>query len=710
MATSIALLADGVYGPCSRRQVFSKFCVVGGISESTSSDKGRIRRLRTGAVVSSEPIGVTAESVIKKEEILVPKIVERGSSDEKYSIVETSAGSRETTLLIDDTYYKTDSVKDYLDLSKDLVRPDGGPIRWFCPVECGDPVKDAPLLLFLPGTDGTGLGLITHHRALGRMFEVRCMHIPIFDRTPFEGLVKFVEEMVQSEHKLCPNRPIYLVGDSFGGCLALAVAARNPTIDLVLILSNPATSFPKSPLWPFLPLLESIPDQLHIAVPYLLSMVMGDPVKMALVDVEDQLPLVDSINQLSENLVLADIIPKETLLWKLKLLKSASSYTNSRLHAVKADVLVLASGKDNLLPSRDEAERLWHILSNCKVRYFKDNGHTLLMEDGIHLATIIKSTSMYRRSRRFDYVMDYLPPTLSEFRKVYDGDYGWFQQAVSPVMLSTLKDGSIVRGLAGIPEEGPVLLVGYHMLMGLEMYPLVGEFLRQKNVLIRGLAHPMLFSRKMENARTEPSSVENIKLFGAVPVTPTNFFRLLSTKSFVLLYPGGAREALHRKGEAYKLFWPAQSEFVRMAARFGATIVPFAAVGEDDVAELVIDYNDQMSFPVTRQWIEEFNENAIKLRAGASGEVENEALHLPGLLPKVPGRFYYYFGKPIETSTGLTDKEEAHSLYLHIKSDVERMFEYLRKKRDEDPYRSIVQRSIFQATWGSDGEIPTFEL
>lgn len=39
---------------------------------------------------------------------------------------------------------------------------------------------------------------------------------------------------------------------------------------------------------------------------------------------------------------MADIIPKATLLWKLKLLRSASSYSNSRLHAVNAEVLVLA--------------------------------------------------------------------------------------------------------------------------------------------------------------------------------------------------------------------------------------------------------------------------------------------------------------------------------------------------------------------------------
>lgn len=48
-----------------------------------------------------------------------------------------------------------------------------------------------------------------------------------------------VESTVRSEHELAPGRPIYLVGESFGASLALVVAARNPDIDLVLILANP---------------------------------------------------------------------------------------------------------------------------------------------------------------------------------------------------------------------------------------------------------------------------------------------------------------------------------------------------------------------------------------------------------------------------------------------------------------------------------------
>lgn len=41
-------------------------------------------------------------------------------------------------------------------------------------------------------------------------------------------------------------------------------------------------------------------------------------------------------------------------------------------------------------------------------------------------------------------------------------------------------------------------------------------------------------------------------------------------------------QALKRKDERYTLIWPEKSEFVRMAARFGATIVPFGAVGAED--------------------------------------------------------------------------------------------------------------------------------
>ncbi|KAF8018013.1 hypothetical protein BT93_H3036 [Corymbia citriodora subsp. variegata] len=677
------------------------------------------------STVSSSPELAVSNGAppVEEREKLGPLTGGNGHAVSKNEVVEKEEVEKEVKESLEvlwDDAYGTKSVKDYLECARDMIRPDGGPPRWFCPVECGQPSNDSPVLLFLPGLDGTGLGLILHHKALGRAFEVRCLHIPVYDRTPFEDLVTFVEKTVKAEYASSPRKPIYLVGDSFGGCLALAVAARNSSIDLVVLLSNPATSFGRSQLQPLLPLLEAMPDGLHFTVPYLLSFVMGDPVKMATVNIDNMLPPRVALEQLSVNLTsllprlsgLADIVPRETLLWKLKLLKSAASYANSRLHAVKAEVLLLASGKDNMLPSQDEAQRLTNSLKNCRVRHFKDNGHTLLLEDGINLLTVIKGTHTYRRRRRHDYVLDFLPPSMSEYKIAFNQVVGLLRNASSSVFFSTLEDGKIVRGLSGIPSEGPVLLVGYHMLMGLELYPLVDEFLREKNIIVRGIAHPELFSEKMENSSSEFNLLDWVKVFGAVPVSGGNLFKLFSTKSHILLYPGGAREALHYKGEEYKLFWPDQPEFVRMAARFGATIVPFGTVGEDDITNLVLDYNDLMKIPFVNDYIRESSRDAIQVREGMSGEVANEALYIPGILPRIPGRFYYLFGKPIETRgryESLKDRQNANELYSQVKSGVESCIAYLRKKREEDPYRNLFDRTVHRALHSPLHEIPAFE-
>lgn len=54
--------------------------------------------------------------------------------------------------------------------------------------------------------------------------------------------MKLVERTVRSEYKRSPDRPIYIVGESLGACIALDVAARNPDVDLVLILANPGAN------------------------------------------------------------------------------------------------------------------------------------------------------------------------------------------------------------------------------------------------------------------------------------------------------------------------------------------------------------------------------------------------------------------------------------------------------------------------------------
>ncbi|BAT84752.1 Acyltransferase-like protein [Vigna angularis] len=615
----------------------------------------------------------------------------------------------------------TNGWKEYLEQSKELIVPDGGPPRWFSPLECAGRLDNSPLLLFLPGIDGVGLGLISHHQKLGRIFDTWCLHIPVADRTPFPDLVKIVEVTVRSEYQRSRNRPIYLVGESLGSCLALAVAALNPDIDFVLILANPATSFSRSDLQLLTPLLEALPDSLSPGLRDILRLTQGESLRMALDSVVQGLPLQTTAGELVKDFttfllslpILAEILPKETLLWKLKMLKSASAYANSRLYSIQAQTLILCSGNDQLLPSQHEGERLLKLLakSKCELRKFEGCGHFLFLEGSIDLATVIKGTSYYRRGKHHDYLSDFILPTPDEVRKVIESFS--LYNLVATVMLSTLEDGTVVKGLAGIPSEGPVLFVGDHMLLGSDAIPLWCRLFSERNIIVRAMAHPLFFVRSKKGKLLDISYFDNLRIMGAVPVGPTNLFKLFSSKSHVLLYPGGIREALHRKDEEYKLFWPEQSEFVRMAARFGAKIVPFGVVGEDDVGQVVFDYDDLVKIPYFRSEIESLTEEVPQLRSGFRGEVGNQQVHLPLILPKVPGRFYYYFGKPLETKgreQELQKKENSQEFYLQVKSEVERCIAYLKEKRDMDPYRGLGHRLLYQATNGFQSEIPTFEI
>ncbi|KAH6804371.1 Esterase/lipase/thioesterase family protein [Perilla frutescens var. frutescens] len=621
-----------------------------------------------------------------------------------------------------DDGYGTQTARDYIEAAKMMINnSDAGPPRWFCPVESGPPIKDSPLLLYLPGIDGLGMGMVLHHKAMGKVFQLRCMHVPADDRTPYDGLVKFVENAVKAEHAAFPNKPIYLVGESFGGCLALSVAAANPTIDLVLILVNPATSFNRSQLQPLLPFLDLLPREL---LPYILGTTSGDAIKMAKVinapkssnsPAKQMEKLIHELSALVTGVsTLAGIIPKPTLAWKLKLLKSGAASSNSRLHAVRSEVLILASGKDSMLPSKQEAERLRDLLRNSRVRFFRDNGHLLLLEDGINLLTVVKSSYIYRRSKRRDVIRDSLPPSKSEFHEAFDQQLGLLRAGISPVLMSTLADGEIVRGLRGVPDEGPVLLVGYHMLLGLEIAAIVEEFLREKNVLVHGLAHPWVFGNDMEEILHETSGFDFFKIFGAIPVSATNICRLLSSKSFGLLYPGGVREALHRKGEAYKLFWPEEPEFVRVAAKYGAKIVPFGVVGEDDIVELFLDYNDLKRIPHLNEVMRRENEGIPKIRGRSEmkGGVSEQVFYVPGFYPKLPGRLYFLFGKAMETQGReelLNDKMKIKEFYMEVKSQVEGSIAYLIKKREEDPFRHLFDRFFYRTVSAPVHDIPSFD-
>lgn len=103
------------------------------------------------ATVSKDSSGVNGFTFVGEKERVLSDV---GNGRVDLSVKEKKSGKdaiHEKLKPLWDDGYGTQTVRDYFDLAEEIIKPDGGPPRWFCPVECGRPVKNAPVLLFLPG-------------------------------------------------------------------------------------------------------------------------------------------------------------------------------------------------------------------------------------------------------------------------------------------------------------------------------------------------------------------------------------------------------------------------------------------------------------------------------------------------------------------------------------------------------------------------------
>lgn len=207
-----------------------------------------------------------------------------------------------------------------------------------------------------------------------------------------------------------------------------------------------------------------------------------------------------------------------------------------------------------------------------------------------------------------------------------------------------------------------------------------------------------------------PGGMGMFTTFGAVPVSGINFYKLLDAGETVLLFPGGVREAFKRKNEEYKLFWPSKPEFVRMAVRHGAVIVPFAAVGAEDGVDIVADADDiaNLPFGLGQAAIERSRDvpsaRAVDTRVTEDG-IGEETFVQPLVVPKTPQRYYFKFGTPISTAglkeRGFGDDEaKVQEMYDGIKADVEDGVDWLLRRRGEDPFKDTAYRVLYETASG----------
>jgi pimeloyl-ACP methyl ester carboxylesterase len=495
--------------------------------------------------------------------------------------------------------------------------------------------SNKPLAVYLPGLDGYGISAQQFQFGdLAATFDFWKLHVSSDDRSSFREITQNIAQFCRDLKLAHPNQKITLIGESCGGLMAAAVALMLQNEDVLqgLVLVNPATSFVETNLDRFLvPALTSLPtitinrEQRKNTVqasPYgvlgslVLASIIPDTVQTRRIfdlvwnafssndnignQPQDVLDTLLETFRVTEERLPAPLLEHRVQKW----LTVGAPVVNARLPKLSTlPVLVIAGRDDQLLPSAQEARRIASILPHAETLIVPDRGHFVL-DDTVNLTEAIlysKIDPLNMNKKSYDSITDWKIPT--DIHEYIQTNVQPFREIFSPIYVSTDQKGKRWMGMSKIPRPSqaeskkPILFVGNHQFMAADMRLWIADLYEQRGIFARGLAHPVTFMAPTSSRKTRPelgwrtpgivqgnrpqtppialANPMEFEKFGAVMVTPRNYYRLMESGQNALLFPGGAKEALNGN-KSYRLYWPDKVDFVRTAAKFNATIVPVA--------------------------------------------------------------------------------------------------------------------------------------
>lgn len=248
---------------------------------------------------------------------------------------------------------------------------------YFLTLHCSNP--EYPLLIFLPGMNETGEGLLElETRGLETGFNVHCLIIPLNNFMDWEQLTESTIALIQAELERIPQEAVYLCGESLGGCLALKLIEYAPHLFKRLILVNSASSFHRVAWFnQSSRLLAWTPPLLYKFSPIVI---------LCLTSALTRIPLA----RLQILWKAAQAAPKKTAEYRLSQL-SEFRIDETQLHQFTHPVLLIASQADRALPSVAEAQYLSKIFPAAQVVVLPQSGHTCLLEKDVNLYQILQA-------------------------------------------------------------------------------------------------------------------------------------------------------------------------------------------------------------------------------------------------------------------------------------------------------------------------------
>ena len=247
-------------------------------------------------------------------------------------------------------------------------------------------------------------------------------------------------------------------------------------------------------------------------------------------------------------------------------------------------------------------------------------------------------------------------------------------------------------GIEKIDPDQPVLLVGNHTIYGVLDVPLlIAQIYKERGVLVRSLA---------DHAHYDiPGWRRMLDMSGAVEGTRENCRHLMDNGEHVLVFPGGAREVSKRKGEQYQLTWKQRLGFCKLAIENGYNIVPFAAVGPDDMYDIVFDADDVLSTPVGTA----MKKLGLLKKEGPfrGGDLIMPVVRGLGLstIPR-PEKFYFAIGDTIDVSAYAgknDDKQALMQLRKSVAMGIHELIDDLQTIREQDKDQSLLRKLLRNA-------------
>ncbi len=224
-------------------------------------------------------------------------------------------------------------------------------------------------LVLVPGIDGTGLLFYRQVPGLEARFTVTT--------TRLRDEAGSMDELVADLHRsvsAAADGPVTLLGESFGGALALSYALAHPDrVGRLVILNSFAHFGSPGRLWLGYHLLRATPWGMMRLVRQLNGRRMHSPGT----DPEE----------IRHFLELMQHTTRAGYLSRLQILRGYD--LRDRLPAIQAPVLYLAADRDVLVPSVDQARLMTSLTPRASMRILEGHGHSCLIAPGLDLSAIL---------------------------------------------------------------------------------------------------------------------------------------------------------------------------------------------------------------------------------------------------------------------------------------------------------------------------------